>query len=59
MPNLGFTAFGKKSHPASEPLPSFLLKTFQYSKNYTAGLSGQSQLSKTKYTVFVFNTEFV
>lgn len=32
MPNLGFSAFGKKTHSASEPLPSFLLKPFLYSK---------------------------
>lgn len=32
MPSLGFSACGKKIHPASEPLPSFLLKPFLYSE---------------------------
>lgn len=65
MPSLGFGAFGKKINIATEPLPSFPLKPFGYSKNYTAAklklhssLLSQSQLSKTKRIVFGFNIEF-
>lgn len=58
MPTLGFSAFGKKINIATEPLPSFSLKPFGYSKNYTAGLLSQSQLSNTKYIVHGSDTEF-